>query len=127
MQIDVRELTTYDISDDGKSVVLNLVDAAGEPTSLRFLTPDLGNLSLTLPNLIETALRRQYADTSLRYAFPMGSWSIEEASDPATLIVTLRTKDGFGVSFSMGRANARQLSQSLFEAFAKASAIAITH
>ena len=113
MDVDVRELTTYQISDDGQSVVLKLVDDAGNPASLRFKISELGNLVMTLPSLIEVALRRQYRDTSLRFAYPMGSWSIEEASDPASLIVTLRTKDGFGVSFSMPRGHAEELGNSM--------------
>lgn len=43
----------------------------------------------------------------------MGSWSIEQAIDPASVIVTLRTSDGFGISFSMERVHAVKLSQSL--------------
>ena len=123
MDIDVRELTTYHISDDGKSVVLKLVDEAGRPTSLSFQIAELGNLVMTLPSLIEAALRRQFRDTSLRYAYPIGSWSIEEASDPTSLIVTLRTKDGFGVSFSMARGKAEELGDSMSKGGTSPSAI----
>ncbi|MBX9864636.1 MAG: hypothetical protein K2Y42_18005 [Hyphomicrobium sp.] len=115
MTINVKEMTTYNISDDGETVTLSLEDEAGTATSLKFRIPDLGNLAITLPSLIEAALRRQLRDASFRYAFPMGAWSIEQATDPASLIVTLRTKDGFGVSFSMPRNNALQLAHSLSE------------
>lgn len=115
MTIHVKEMTTYSISDDGQTVTLRPEDAAGNPTSLQFRIPDLGNLAMALPSLIEAALRRQLRDVSFRYAFPMGSWSVEQSADPASLIVTLRTKDGFGVSFSMPRNNALQLAHSLSE------------
>lgn len=123
MDIDVREMTTFHISEDGKSVVLKLTDHAGNPTSLKFQIADLGNLVMTLPGLIEAALRRQYRDTALRFAYPMGSWSIEQASDAASLIVTLRTKDGFGVSFSMARRNAEELANSMQTSGASRSAV----
>jgi len=113
MTITVKKMTTYNISEDGKAVTLSLVDHAGNPASLEFQVPDLGNLAMTLPSLIEAALRRQLRDGSFRYAYPMGSWSIEQSTDPSFLIVTLRTKDGFGVSFSMPRDNALQLAHSL--------------
>ncbi len=115
MAINVKEMTTYNISDDGKAVTLSLVDEAGNATSLQFRIPDLGNLAMTLPSLIEAALRRQLRDGSFRYAYPIGSWAIEQSTDPASLIVTLRTRDGFGVSFSLPRGNALQLAQSLSE------------
>lgn len=115
MAIDVKEMTTYAISDDGKTVTLSLVDATGNPTSLRFQIPDLGNLAMTLPTLIEAALRRQLRNNSFRYTYPIGSWVIEQSTDPSSLIVTLRTTDGFGVSFSMPRADVFQFAGALSE------------
>lgn len=126
MAINVKEMTTYNISDDGKTVTLGLEDDAGTSTSLSFQIPDLGNLAMTLPSLIEAALRRQLRDGSFRYAYPIGSWSIEQSTDPSALIVTLRTEDGFGVSFSMPRNNALQLAHSLSETGPKPAAI-LTH
>lgn len=123
MTITVKEMTTYDISDDGSTVTLSLVDDAGNPTSLRFKIPDLGNLSVTLPSLIEAALQRRLRNASFRYAYPIGSWSVEQAADPTSLIVTLRTADGFGVSFCMPRGNAAKLGRSLTEANARPAAV----
>lgn len=109
MDIDVKALTTYLLSEDGKSVVLRLLDAAGSERSVSFPLGELGNLAMTLPGLIEAALRRQFLDASLRYAYPMGSWAVEQAIDPGSVIVTLQTQDGFGVSFSMTRRQAEDL------------------
>lgn len=113
MEVKVKKMTTYEISEDGEAVTLNFVDEADRPASLRLQIPDLGNLSMTLPSLIEAALRRRHREGACRYAYPMGSWSIEQAIDPASIIVTLRTSDGFGISFSMERGHAIKLSQSL--------------
>lgn len=113
MDIDVKELTTYRISEDGESVVLRVRDETGAETQLSFPIEQLGNLVMTLPGVIEAALQRQYGDTSFRYAYPVGSWSVEGTVDPGGVIVTLRTTDGFGVSFSMGRGNAEKLGHSM--------------
>lgn len=113
MDIDVKELTTYRISEDGETVALRLRDDSGTETSLSFPISALGNLVMTLPGVIEAALQRQYQDASFRYAYPVGSWAVEESVDPGAVIVTLRTTDGFGVSFSMGRGNAEKLGHSI--------------
>lgn len=113
MNIDVKELTTYHISEDGQTVALRVEDEAGAEASLRFKISELGNLVMTLPSLIEATLKRQHRDTLFRFAYPVGSWSVEEAADPGSLIVTLRTQDGFGVSFAMGRGNAEKLGRAM--------------
>lgn len=113
MDISVCELTTYEISADGKSVLLNVLDEHGNTRALAFKIPELGNLVVTLPALIEAALRRQIRDASFRFTFPMGSWSIEQAADPTSVIVTLRTRDGFGVSYSMSTRMAEEFGDSL--------------
>lgn len=113
MEIDVKELTTYRISEDGESVALRVRDETGVETQLSFPIEQLGNLVMTLPGVIEAALQRQYRDASFRYAYPVGSWSVEGTVDPGGVIVTLRTTDGFGVSFSMGRGNAEKLGHSM--------------
>ena len=113
MNIDVKALTTYRISEDGESASLRVMDDAGVETSLNFGIDDLANILMTLPGLIEAALQRRYQDAAFRFAYPIGSWSIEEASDAGSLIVTLRTSDGFGVSFSMGSGKAEKLGTSL--------------
>jgi hypothetical protein len=113
MTIDVKQLTTYKVSEDGQTITLSLVDAVGEPASLNFQISELGNLLMTLPNLIEAALKRKYRDASFRFTYPVGSWSVESATDPSALIITLRTTDGFGVSFSLARGNAEELGRSV--------------
>lgn len=107
--IDVKALTTYSISEDGQTIVLNVEGEDGHAMSLRFKLGELGNLIVTLPSLIDAALKRQFRDGSFRFAYPVGSWSVEEASDPGSLILTLRTKDGFGVSFSIERGSAEKV------------------
>jgi hypothetical protein len=113
MNIEVQALTTYKVAEDGQSVALGMKDTAGNTATLRMKVTELGNLVMTLPSVIEAALRRRFRDASLRYTYPMGSWEVEAASDPAHLIVTLRTEDGFGVSFSIPRGRAGELGAAL--------------
>ena len=113
MDISVSELTTYEVSADGKSVTLKVLDENGDIRALSFQIPELGSLVVTLPALIEAALRRQIRDASFRFTFPMGSWSIEQAADPSSVIVTLRTRDGFEVSYSMSSRMAEEFGGSL--------------
>jgi hypothetical protein len=108
MNIEVQALTTYKVEPDGQSVALGVQDTSGKVATLKMRISELGNLVMTLPSIIEAALRRQYRDASLRYTYPLASWQIEPASDPEHLIVTMRTDDGFGVSFSMPRQRAAQ-------------------
>jgi hypothetical protein len=116
MNIEVQALTTYEVGADGKSVAISVEDTSGKGTTLRMKITELGNLVMTLPSIIEAALRRQYRDTSLRFAYPLGAWEIEPASDPENLIVTMRTEDGFGVSFSLPRSRADRLGQAIASA-----------
>jgi hypothetical protein len=70
-------------------------------------------LVMTLPSLIDAAIRRQYGDSSFRFTYPMESWVVEQAIDPALVSLTLRTTDGFGVSFSMPRSKAEEMADSI--------------
>lgn len=91
--ITIKEMTTYDISDDGKTVTLGLEYETGHPTSRRFQIPDLGTLAMTRASLIEAALRRQMRDGSFRFAYPIGSWAIEQSTDPSSIARSLSESD----------------------------------
>lgn len=113
MHIDVQDLTEFDIEKDGRSVTLRAVDADGAPVEINLQVAQLGMLAMTLPNLIEAAIGRQYGDAACRFTYPLESWVIEQAVDPSLIIFTLRTTDGFGVSFSLSRTKADEMSESI--------------
>ncbi|HML30069.1 MAG TPA: hypothetical protein PKE16_14790 [Hyphomicrobium sp.] len=113
MRIDVQNLTEFDIATDGRSVTLYAVDKEGAPVALNLQVAQLGLLAMTLPNLIDAAIRRQYGDLSCRFTYPLESWIIEQALDPSLMIMTLRTTEGFGLSFSLPRKKADEMSESL--------------
>jgi len=113
LEIHSQALTTCEIAPDGQAISLGFVDASGRPAAIKLPVEQVGALVLTLPMLIEQALRRKFGDDSLRYTYPLGSWTFEQSPDPQTNIVTLRTADGFGVCFSLQR----QQQDALGEAF----------
>ncbi len=113
MEIESQALTTCEVIADGTAISLGFVDAAGKPAAINFPVEQVGALAMTLPALIEKALRARFRDDSLRYTYPLGSWAFERSSDPATSIVTLRTVDGFSVCFSMPRDQQNELGEAL--------------
>jgi len=126
MPIDVRALSGFTIASDGLSVTLHVVDVGGSPLALTLRVDELGMLAMTLPNLINAAIGRQYSDSSCRFTYPLDSWMIEQAVDPSLVILTLRTTDGFGVSFSMPRGKAEEMSESIATGIRKQPAM-VTH
>jgi len=111
MEIDSQALTTCEIAPDGKAISLGFVDCSGKPAAVRLPVEQVGALVMTLPTLIEKALRKRFGDDSLRYTYPLGSWTFEQSPDPQTSIVTLRTTDGFGVCFSLQRRQQDELGE----------------
>jgi hypothetical protein len=68
---------------------------------------------MTLPGLIDKALQTRFGDHSLRYAYPLASWAVEQSSDPTQSMITLRTVDGFCVCFSIPRQQQSELGEAL--------------
>jgi hypothetical protein len=68
---------------------------------------------MTLPGLVEKTLQIRFGDQSLRYAYPLASWVIEQSTDPTQRMMTLRTTDGFSVCFSMPRDQQSELGEAL--------------
>jgi hypothetical protein len=73
----------------------------------------LGMLLMTLPKLIETALRQRTGDASLRHVYPVGAWTLEVATDAQSLLLGLSTPDGFAVSFCLSSEDAHRLGRAL--------------
>jgi hypothetical protein len=115
MDIESQSLTACDVTPDGSAVVLGFVDTDGKPATIRLSLNQVGALAMTLPELINKALRSRFNDQSLRYAYPLASWAVEQSSDPTTRMVTLSTVDGFTVCFSMGRELQSELGQALVD------------
>jgi hypothetical protein len=113
MEIETQALTTCEVAADGGAVSLGFVDSQGRPATIRLSLNQVGALAMTLPGLIDKALQTRFGDQSLRYAYPLASWVVEQSSDPAQGMVTLRTVDGFSVCFSIPRDQQSELGEAL--------------
>lgn len=101
VKLQCEALTCCDVAADGNTVSLGFEEAAGGGVSLQLSLAQASALAMTLPGLIERALRRQFDDPTLRYTYPLQSWVVEQSPDPRVVMMTLRTVDGFSVCFSM--------------------------
>ena len=88
---------------DGNEVRLGVVDTEGAPLKLRFSLEQIGSLAMTLPTLLERAIRARYRDNSLRYVYTLGDWTIEASSNPEVVILNLSSTDGSSASFGVTR------------------------
>jgi hypothetical protein len=113
MKIETQELTTCEVASDGCAISLGFVDSRGEPATIRLSVNQVGALIMTLPGLISKALQTRFGDQSLRYAYPLDSWVVEQSTDPKHGMVTLRTSDGFSVCFSIARDQQSELGEAL--------------
>src|SRR5580704_16957796 len=113
MEIDTQALTTCEVAADGGAISLGFVDSDGKPATIRLSLNQVGALAMTLPGLIDKALQTRFGDQSLRYAYPLASWKVEQSSDPTQGMVTLRTVDGFSVCFSIPRDQQSELGEAL--------------
>jgi hypothetical protein len=116
MEIETQALTACEVTADGGAISLGFVDAGGRPATIRLSLNQVGALAMTLPGLIDKALQSRFGDQSLRYAYPLASWAVEQSSDPAQGMVTLRTVDGFSVCFSIPREQQSELGEALVAA-----------
>src|ERR1700716_1302442 len=89
------------------------VDSTGNPATIRLSLNQVGALAMTLPGLIDKALQARFGDQSLRYAYPLESWMVEQSTDPTQGMVTLRSVDGFSVCFSIPRRQQSELGEAL--------------
>ena len=67
---------------DGCAISLGFVDSRGEPATIRLSVNQAGALIMTLPGLVSKALQTRFGDQTLRCAYPLDSWMIEQSTDP---------------------------------------------
>jgi hypothetical protein len=113
MEIVGRALTTYQVDPAGDSFRLNVEDVDGRPASVVLPVDCLRSPLMTLPGLIEQALKARYSDDTLKVVYPVGDWSLQAAAGGDRLILTLATPDDFKVSFALTEDDAESLASSL--------------
>ena len=104
-----KHLTTFTVTKDGAAVAIGVSDEEGRAGALVLPAECLAALMMTLPEMARQAMRLQHGDPSLRLVYPLADWAVERAAQPDTFIVTLRTPDGFHVSFAMQAKDLREI------------------
>ena len=113
LKIESARLTNCRVTADGEILELGLVDCSGADVSVRLPFAQAEAVAMTLPQLLGRALIRQTGSQTARYVFGLGDWLIESARGHNCLIVTLKTTDGFEVSFGIPLAECLALGWSL--------------
>ncbi len=113
MEIESAQLTTCDVTRDGEVVRLKFIDTSGNDVVLNLPFAQAGSLTMTLPRLLTKALKARYGEEESRFVFPLGEWVLEGVADGRTVIVTLKTTDGFEVSFAAALDHCRSLASDL--------------
>jgi hypothetical protein len=124
MDIESRELTTCDVTRDGEVVRLKFIDTAGNAVVLSLPFAQAGALTMTLPHLLTKALRARFGNEGSRFVYPLGEWLLEGVAGGRSVIVTLRTTDGFEVSFAAPLDHCRSLASDLEREAAEVAAAA---
>src|SRR5678815_806795 len=95
------QLTRFDVAPDGESVAIHVLDEEADTGTLVLPSDCLSALMMTLPEMVRRALRLRFHDESMRVVYPVGNWKVEGSTVPGHVVVTLRTPDGFEVSFGL--------------------------
>jgi hypothetical protein len=99
--LEISDLTSFDIAFDGSKARLGMLDQAGQPVSLHLPYALISSLVMSLPNIQAKALQAQSGDDSLRLVYPTGGWTLERSAGEGQVILRLNTPDGFEVNFAM--------------------------
>jgi len=114
-------LTHCDICRDGKAIRLNFLDQAGNPAFVEFTFHQAASITMTLPRLLTAALQSSSGSPDLRYVFPVDKWSLEMAHGQSVLIFTLRTEDGFDVSFGLSLKMCKDIGSAMNDSLTEAA------
>lgn len=101
MKISSKKLTTCRVAEDGANVGLEFLDQSGAPVMVELPLDQAEAIVMTLPQLLSRAVKRHTGNEDARYVFGLDEWSLETAQSRDCLIATLKTSDGFEVSFGI--------------------------
>ena len=126
-QIDAVALTTFDVAPDGSQVRLHVQDRTGAPATLVLPSTCVNQLLMTLPRMVQTALRASHGDDSLRLVYPLEHFTLEmgeiDAQGERQFILTLKTGGGFSVAFSAAAQSLACLGRSIIHDVPEESSI----
>ena len=95
----IQHLRRFETDEDGTTTNVVVTDLVGRELTLAFPIEVVSSLMMTLPRMIDRIVKRRGADQ--RVVYPLDSHTLEVAKDGSTRIMTLRTRDGFEVAFTL--------------------------
>lgn len=113
-RLEIEDLLRYEANEDCTSIDL-IVVTGGMPLALKFTVTCLSRLMLTLPRMINKVVQKRGNNPDLRVVYPLEALRIEMAPDRKTRILTLRTPDGFDISFTIGPDKYREVYEAVGE------------
>jgi hypothetical protein len=113
MIINCSTLTTCHAVENGETIMVEFIDEDGRSVSVRFAFEHAQSIAMTLPRLLTLAVKAQTGQDNARYVFPLGEWILEGIEGDQSFILTLKTEDGFEVSFRVPPAASKSLGWSL--------------
>jgi len=125
VKIRSSRLTTCRVAPDGGTVDLELIDCSGSTVTVELPFDQAEAVVMTLPTMLTQALRQQTGNDDARYVFGLGEWSLENAKGQECLIATLKTTDGFEVSFGIPFDACRSLGRNLYQGAERAAAASL--
>ena len=111
-RIEIKGLTRFEAGADGASTSLLGEDTSGHAVRPTFPTDVLSSLIMTLPQMLTAAIQRRRNDPGARLVYPLAEFRTELSTDLSTRILTLKTLDGFIVSFAVSDDQFRELARS---------------
>jgi hypothetical protein len=122
-EIAATALTTFEVAPDGSWVRLNVLTHTGEPAALTLPAACVNQLLMTIPRMVDIALRNSHGDNSLRFVHPIQSFAFElagpDCDDDPHLILTIETDGGFKASFGACARVMMQLGHSIVDGIAR--------
>jgi hypothetical protein len=99
--LNIGRLMACQVDGSGENIRLSAEDTHGGLLHLHLTVEQIGALAMTLPHLLSTAIKARYRDETLRYVFPLMDFALENAAGSASAILSLKTPDGYAVSFAI--------------------------
>ncbi len=89
---------------------MQLLDSAGQVNTLQFSTECINTLVMNLPEMALSAIQVKYNDPSLRVTYPLDTFDLMFGATRDARVLTLKTSEGFSVSFALTEAQCHAIS-----------------
>jgi len=113
MHLVAKALTTCQVDREGDYLRLSFEVQNGRTSSVTLPIECAQSLLMTLPGMIERALKARHGDEDYRLVYPTGGWTLHAAAHSDQRVLTLQTTDGFKVAFSLSPEDADRMASSL--------------